>query len=111
MRRDYLDSGPSKGPAPPAKRSRERSSRSRTRSAGFTLIEVMLALAILAFVTSLMWGSFSQTARNKKAIESAQERAHTVRVALSRMAREIEMAYLSASENTALTNRRTFMVG
>jgi general secretion pathway protein J len=83
----------------------------RHSQSGFTLIEVMLALAILAFVTALMWGSFSQTARNKKAIESAQERTHTVRVALTRMAREIEMAYLSDSENTALSNRRTFLVG
>lgn len=83
----------------------------RASAGGFTLIEVMLALAILGFVTTLMWGSFSQTAANKKAIENAQERTHTVRVALSRMAREIEMAYLSASENTALSNRRTFLVG
>ena len=87
-------------------------SRDLRRSAGgFTLIEVMLALAILGFITTLMWGSFSQTATNKKANESAQERTHTVRVALMRMAREIEMSYLSASENTALTNRRTFLVG
>ncbi|MES1165127.1 MAG: prepilin-type N-terminal cleavage/methylation domain-containing protein [Verrucomicrobiota bacterium] len=87
--------------------------RSATRSAraGFTLIEVMLALAILSFVTALMWGSFSQTVTNKKAIEAAQGRTHTVRVALTRMAREIEMAYLSGSENTALSNRRTFLVG
>lgn len=85
--------------------------RRRRSAAGFTLIEVMLALAILGFITTLMWGSFSQTATNKKAIEAAQERTHTVRVALTRMAREIEMAYLSGSENTALTNRRTFLVG
>ena len=78
---------------------------------GFTLIEVMLALAILTFITTIMWGSFSQTATNKRAIENAQERLHTVRVALLRMAREIEMAYLSRSENTALTNRRTFLTG
>ncbi len=84
---------------------------SRRATGGFTLIEVMLALAILGFVTTLMWGSFSQAVASKKAIESAQERTHTVRVALSRMAREIEMAYLSASENTAMTNRRTFLVG
>jgi general secretion pathway protein J len=76
---------------------------------GFTLIEVMLALAILGFITTIMWGSFSQTANNKKAIEAAQERLHTVRVALLRMAREIEMAYLSESENFALANRRTFL--
>jgi len=75
------------------------------------LIEVLLALAILTFITTIMWGSFSQTATNKRAIESAQERLHTVRVALLRMAREIEMAYLSKAENTALTNRRTFLTG
>jgi general secretion pathway protein J len=83
----------------------------RARAAGFTLIEVMLALAILGFVTAIMWGSFSQTATNKKAIEAAQDRTHTVRVALLRMVREIEMAYLSASENTALSDRRTFLIG
>jgi general secretion pathway protein J len=80
-------------------------------SAGFTLIEVMLALAILGFVTTIMWGAFNQTITNKRAIETAQERTHTVRVALMRMAREIEMGYLSASENTALSDRRTFLVG
>jgi general secretion pathway protein J len=80
-------------------------------SGGFTLIEVMLALAILGFVTTIMWGSFNQTITSKRAIETAQERTHTVRVALMRMAREIEMGYLSASENTALSDRRTFMVG
>jgi general secretion pathway protein J len=85
--------------------------KTRQNAAGFTLIEVMLALSILGFVTSIMWGSFSQTVTNKRAIESAQERLHTVRVALMRMAREIEMAYLSESENTALTYRRTFMTG
>jgi general secretion pathway protein J len=88
-----------------------RRSDSRARPAGFTLIEVMLALAILGFVTTIMWGSFSQTVTNKRALESAQERTHTVRVALMRMTREIEMAYLSGSENTALSERRTFMVG
>jgi len=75
------------------------------------MIEVMLALAIFAFITTIMWASFAQTASSKKVIQSEQERTHSVRVALMRMAREIEMAYLSDNENTAITNRRTFMVG
>jgi general secretion pathway protein J len=78
--------------------------------AGFTLIEIMTAFAILAFVTSIMFGSFSQTANSKRTIEAAQDRAHTVRVALLRMAREIEMSYI-ADENTSLTERRTMFVG
>jgi len=82
----------------------------RRASAGFTMIELMLAMAIFAFITTIMWGSFSQTASTKKTIQSEQDRAHTVRVALTRMARELEMAYLSDNENTAITNRRTFFV-
>ena len=80
----------------------------RRASAGFTMIELMLAMAIFGFITTIMWGSFSQTAYSKKVIQSEQERVHTVRVALTRMARELEMAYLSDNENTAITNRRTF---
>jgi general secretion pathway protein J len=70
----------------------------------------MLAMAIIAFVTTIMWGSFSQTATNKKAVEAAQERTHTVRVALMRMAREIEMAYI-ANEGTTSSYTRTFLTG
>jgi general secretion pathway protein J len=78
--------------------------------AGFTLIEIMIALAILTFITSIMWGSFSQTAVNKRVIEGAQDRAHTVRVALLRMARELEMSFI-ADENTSLSQRRTMFDG
>ncbi|HMF44609.1 MAG TPA: type II secretion system protein [Polyangia bacterium] len=83
----------------------------RRSSSGFTMIELMLALAIFAFITTIMWGSFAQTANSKKVIQSEQDRAHAVRVALMRMAREIEMAYVSDNENTAIANRRTLFVG
>jgi general secretion pathway protein J len=83
----------------------------RRASSGFTMIELMLALAIFAFITTIMWGSFAQTANSKKIIMGEQERAHAVRVALMRMAREIEMAYISDNENTAIVNRRTLFVG
>jgi general secretion pathway protein J len=83
----------------------------RDRSAGFTMIEMLLAMSIFAFITTIMWGSFAQTANSKKVIQSEQERAHNVRVALMRMAREIEMAYVSDNENTAIANRRTLFVG
>jgi general secretion pathway protein J len=83
----------------------------RRASSGFTMIELMLTLAIFAFITTIMWGSFSQTASSKKVIQSEQDRAHAVRVSLMRMAREIEMAYVSDNENTAIANRRTMFVG
>jgi general secretion pathway protein J len=80
-----------------------------SRATGFTLIEVMLALAILGFITTIMWGSFNQAVTNKRVIEGAQDRLHTVRVALMRMSRELEMAYLSDNEDNALSYRRTFL--
>ena len=83
----------------------------RASSSGFTMIELMLALAIFGFITTIMWGSFSQTVNSKRVIQSEQERAHAVRVALMRMAREIEMTYVSDNENTAIANRRTLFVG
>ena len=83
----------------------------RRASSGFTMIELMLALAIFALITTIMFGSFSQTATSKRVIQSDQERTHSVRVALMRMTREIEMAYMSDNENTAISNRRTLFVG
>jgi general secretion pathway protein H len=42
---------------------------SRNANRGFTLVEIMLALALMAFVTSLVWGTFAQTERIKKRME------------------------------------------
>jgi len=78
---------------------------------GFTLIEVMLALALMALVTSILWGTIAQTAKVKKRIEDAQDRTHTVRVALMRMSREIEMAYQSNFEALGTQERRTMFSG
>ncbi len=82
-----------------------------SRSPGFTLIEVMLAMAIMTFVTALLWGSFAQMSKTKMRVEKAQERTHTVRVALMRMTREIEMAYISENERSGAEERRTMFVG
>jgi len=78
---------------------------------GFTLVEIMLALTLMAFLTSLLWGTFAQTAKVKKRIEQAQDRTHTVRVALMRMSREIEMAFVSNSEAAGMQDRRTMFSG
>jgi prepilin-type N-terminal cleavage/methylation domain-containing protein len=77
---------------------------------GFTLIEIMLALALMALLTSILWGTFAQTAKVKQRIEQSQDRTHTVRVALMRMSREIEMAFMTA-ETSGTQERRTMFSG
>jgi general secretion pathway protein J len=84
--------------------------RERNPGAGFTLLEVMLAFAILGFITTILWGSFTQTAAIKRRTEAVQDRAHAARVTLMRLSREIEMAFLSDSENPGLQERRTMFV-
>jgi len=80
------------------------------RARGFTLIEVMVACAILAMVSTLVWGSFTETFHTKSAVEAQSVRYRTVRVALERMARELSMAYLSQNE-LQQTDRRTLFAG
>ena len=61
---------------------------------GFTLIEVMVAVAILGLVGTLVYQGFAQTALNKARVETDVDFYRTVNLALERMAREISMAYV-----------------
>lgn len=94
---------------PPRRRARRRA----RRLAGITLIEALVAIAILSIVSVMIWGGFAQTTRNKKRIEGDVERNHEVQAALNRMARELSMAFVSAqlNPNPALQTVQTAFVG
>jgi general secretion pathway protein J len=61
---------------------------------GITLIELLIALTITAIVTVIIWGSFARTFESREFVMQAQERYHTVRVALERMSREISSTFV-----------------
>jgi general secretion pathway protein J len=61
---------------------------------GFTLVEVMIALTIVAIIASLIYGSFARTFDVREQVGQSLERYHSMRVALERMAREISMAFV-----------------
>jgi general secretion pathway protein J len=67
----------------------------RRARAGFTLMEVMVAVAITAFIGSVIGVVFSSTLTNKDVIEGQAEQYRMLRVAMSRMCREIGAAYVS----------------
>ena len=62
---------------------------------GFTLLEVMIAVAVLAMIGGLTWKSFDGAYELKRRVEAAEERDQTVRGALDRISREVSMAFLS----------------
>lgn len=77
---------------------------------GFTLMEIMVSVAILASMTALVWGSFSITANTKRRVEAIEERYHQIRLGLNRIAREISMAYLSKNDVQGAIKPRTMFI-
>jgi general secretion pathway protein J len=80
---------------------KERTRQPRAR-AGITLIEVIVAMTVLAIVATLMYTAFSQTSRNKRYIEAQLDRHHEARSGVERMARELSLAFVSAQDNPNL---------
>jgi general secretion pathway protein J len=84
-----------------------------TRQAGFTVLELLISLAIIGFMMVVAWGTVLQTTKAKKHFEAVQDRYREVRVAMARMTRDLGMAYLSKNEPPGLLpeQKMTFFVG
>ena len=65
------------------------------RRTGFTLIEVVIAIAITSFIGVVIGVSFNTTIQNKEIIEGQAEHYRMLRTAMNRMVREIGAAYVS----------------
>ncbi len=70
-----------------------------SRARGMTLLEIMVAMSILAIVSTLLYSGFIQTSRNKQRIEEQLDRAHEISAGLERMVQELSTAYVSAHRN------------
>ena len=78
-----------------------------------TLIEVVVAIGILAMVAVLVHGVIDSLSRGKKAEALRSERVHEGREAVARFLRDVSAAYLSlhVPAVTALITSRTAFVG
>lgn len=72
-----------------------------------TLMEVMIAIAILAVIATMIWTAFAQTSKNRKVIEKALDRYHQVTVAFDKIASDLSMAHISRNINTTETKSFT----
>ncbi|HSY22689.1 MAG TPA: type II secretion system protein GspJ [Polyangiaceae bacterium] len=90
-----------------------RHGRVRARTRGMTLIEVVVAIGILAMVAVLVHGVIDSLSRGKKAEALRSERVHEGREAVARFLRDVSAAYLSlhVPAVTALITSRTAFVG
>ncbi|MCA9681160.1 MAG: prepilin-type N-terminal cleavage/methylation domain-containing protein [Myxococcales bacterium] len=76
-----------------------------------TMIEVLVAMAIITMMMVSVWSSFSSTVDGMKATESIQERYATVRNSVDRMSSEIATAYLSFNRPGGETRHYTLFEG
>ncbi|MGI5863431.1 MAG: type II secretion system protein GspJ [Myxococcales bacterium] len=66
-------------------------------SRGFTLAEVMIAVAVTAMIGSLVWTSFASGFKAKEVVEAEAEIYRELRVGMGRLVRETSMAFISAN--------------
>ncbi len=70
------------------------------RRAGFTLLEVLIAIAIVAMIVGLIWGSVAGTAESKDYIETGNEVYHEGHWALDKMEADLTTAFLDPRTNS-----------
>lgn len=78
---------------------------------GMTLIEIMIAIAIMGLMMMLAWSTIKGASDARVSFEAMEDRNHEVRLAMARMVNDLESAYLSKNEDLNLDNKRTMFVG
>jgi general secretion pathway protein J len=79
---------------------------------GFSLLELMIAVSITAFIGAIIAGSYQQVDRASTLVRDQSARAAAVRLSLARMTRELSMAFLSEHYDRArFRDRPTLFVG
>lgn len=85
----------------------------RAAQRGLTLLEVLVSVAILALVSTLIYGAFDGMQRSSTGIARIDERYHQGRQALVRMSRELQSAFLSLHQPQQIQSsvRTTLFLG
>ncbi|MCS6901184.1 MAG: type II secretion system protein GspJ [Myxococcales bacterium] len=86
--------------------------RARSGSRGLTLLEILVAITIMAMVSILIYGAFDGVSRSKTGLSRINGRFHQGRSLLRRLARELSSAYISlhVPYNQALLAVRTVFI-
>jgi general secretion pathway protein J len=83
------------------------------KSRGFTLLELIVAVTVLAFITMLLYGAFTGMKHTRDGLTRVQDRYREGRIGLARVVRDLQSAYISQHLpiNPALTVLKTAFIG
>lgn len=84
----------------------------RARARGLTLLEILVAITIMAMVSVLIYGAFDGISRSKIGLGRLNDRYQQGRAAMRRLAQELASAYISQHlpYNSSLIASRTLFV-
>jgi len=68
--------------------------------AGFTLLEVMIAMLIISIIVGLIYGAFSGTADSKEEVEAGNDIYQQARWALDKMETDLSSSFVSKNKNS-----------
>ncbi len=77
---------------------------------GFTILELLISIAIVSFMMMIAWSAFAQIGDSRKHMEVVRRDNREIRIAMTRMATDLSMAYLSANETNDALEARTFFI-
>jgi prepilin-type N-terminal cleavage/methylation domain-containing protein len=72
--------------------------RNHRHNAGFTIVEVLLAISIVAVLSGLTWASISQMYRTRDLIQERSGRYQAVRITMERLTQEIGSSFIAGPE-------------
>jgi len=80
---------------------------------GFTLVELLVAIVVLSLISVLLYNAFASMKRSREGIERVDDRYREGRLAMTRMVRELQSAYISlhAPLNNSLLVQKTAFIG
>ncbi|MBN1282439.1 MAG: prepilin-type N-terminal cleavage/methylation domain-containing protein [Proteobacteria bacterium] len=92
-----------------------------SRNLGFTLLEVMVSVALMGVIMTLIWTSSSQSFRSKERIEARDDVFHAAQVAMRKISDDVAAAFLTkrttisaaagGGETATRSPYKTFFIG
>jgi type II secretory pathway component PulJ len=75
-----------------------------------TLLEIMIAIAIMVMMMTMAWRMIANTSSTRNGVEKYEERNHELRMAMARVVLDFESAYLSRNEDINNSHPRTMLI-
>lgn len=81
----------------------------RNRRAGFTLLEVVVSLAVFAMIVGLTFGTIASALNTRDLLEADDAVNQSARIAMSRIRRDLSLAYLTPNVSAVNTYQTLFV--